>query len=377
METVSGGGVTTARFLAEPGQLSLGPVSDEWTRLPGGWGTLPVSYRFALVNAVTDAELGDLHPLMEPGPQLAHSGSRTIKRNLTLTLPPAEWARVDPVSNRIRVYMVLRGVEYPLGRYLWADASEQEWWTQGPLASMSLIDEGFIVDQPISKGITNVTGGSLGSVIDEMIRTVLDGLPVTYRRQGSPYRTSLSWAVGTTRGQILDALALAGDYYSPWFDNSGVLRFDRIQVPSESVPIIDYDTDGYVISNAVTMTSNIFSAPNRVIVVGSSSSASNLPLIGIADLPPISPISQEKRGYVVSEVQNLDVVSRDQAQSMARAILRTISIYRKTQLTTAPDPRVDGWQIVRWNGRNWLETDWSLAMGPGGLMTHSLVEVYQ
>ena len=49
---------------------------------------------------------------------------------------------------------------------------------------------------------------------------------------------------------------------------------------------------------------------------------------------------------------------------------------RTTTLSTAPDPRHDGYDVIRWDGANWMELAWSMEMVDGGEMTHLLRKSY-
>ena len=44
--------------------------------------------------------------------------------------------------------------------------------------------------------------------------------------------------------------------------------------------------------------------------------------------------------------------------------------------STIPDPRHDGYDVIRWQGFNWLELGWSLPMIEGSSMSHTLRKSY-
>lgn len=115
------------------------------------------TYRFELFNAVSKEELGEINPIR--GATLSHVTSRTIKRTLRLNLGVEDMERINPVQDRIRVFMVFpTGVEYPLGTYMFADPTQLV-FTSGNLGNIVLNDEMFLVDQQITAGIQGVGGG--------------------------------------------------------------------------------------------------------------------------------------------------------------------------------------------------------------------------
>lgn len=338
--------------------------------LNSGIGQRSWSFRFALSDGVSGEELGDIHPLRNAS--LSHDTSRTIKRQLSLTLGKADTAAINPLTDRVRPYMVMSdGTQYPLGRYLFTAASYQL-FTSGNLASMVLNDEMFLVDQQINEG---VTGGPTLTVI-EVIRKVLDELPITYRLETTSFLCNQSWSVGTSRGQILDALALTGDYFPPWFDNDGDMRFIRSFNPANEIPDFNFDAGNSVYMASIVDTSDVLTAPNRFLVISNNSTITDQAVTGEAVVPPTAPNSFAKRGFYITQVNDLQVADFTQALAVAENLAQRQTIFERVTITTAPDPRHDSYNVVRWNDSTWLELSWRMDLGPGGDMTHVLRKGY-
>ena len=260
-------------------------------------GQRSATFRFHRVNGLTGENLGDITPLR--GANLSHDTSRTIKRTLSLNLGATDTAAIDPLVDRIDVFMDLAdGTEWPLGRYMFTDESAQR-YTSGRLANVSLNDEMFLVDQEITAGFN---ASNLG--VTSAIQALLEDLPVSVTVAASPFLASQSWGQGTDRGSIVEALAVTGDYFSPWFGNDKIMHFIRTFNPAMVIPQFDYDAGNQVVRAGIVESSNLLTAPNRFIVI-SNTNAGESPIVGVADVPPNAPHSFANRGFYITKTLNL------------------------------------------------------------------------
>jgi len=340
-------------------------------------GQRQATFRFDLTDGATGQRLGQLTPLREAS--LSHDTQRTIKRSLSLSLGVADTAAINPITDRVSPFMVFpSGTEYPLGRYMFTDASRQVFTsgiasahTAGGLATVTLNDEMFLVDQQITRGVS-----SINASISSTIQAVLSGLNVDIEMEASPFLGAESWTVGTNRGSILEALALSGDYFSPWFSNDYKFHFIRTFDPSTRVPDFDLDDGNNVIRDAIIETDDLLTAPNRFVVISNASNSPNIEVVAIADVPPTAPHSIAKRGFVLPQVVSLQLNDGGQAQAVATGLANRQTVFERVTLTTAPDPRYDSYDVVRWQEQNWLELAWSMQLIEGGTMTHVLRKSY-
>lgn len=326
------------------------------------------TFRFDLSDGVTGEVLGQLHPIVAPA-VITHDTTRTTKRELQMRLGVSDTAAVNTLTDRVVASMVLgSGSVHPLGRFMFTDALNTI-STGGTRSSDTLFDEMMLVDQQISQGFPSIDGLNVQQAVIEL----LSGLPLLgIVVEPSPYNLVGSWAPGTTRGQILAALAVQGDYQTPWFDNFGIFRMIRTVNPEESVPTLDMDRGNRVIRDSPSVSSDLLTAPNRFIVISNSGTAQGAAIVGRYDVPPSAPHSIHNRGFVVPDVQNIQVADSAQAAAAARNIGIRRTIVTTTQLTTSPDPRHDSYDVVRWQGFNWLETGWSLTCKEGAPMSHTM-----
>jgi hypothetical protein len=328
-------------------------------------GQRSASFRFALSNGVTGEHLGDITPIR--GATLTHNTTSTIKRQLNLPLGVADTEAINGITDRVDVFMTFPGgIEYPLGRYMFTDAS-REIYSSGQIGRTALTDEMFLVDQQITAGINGFS-----KPITTVVQMTLSGLPIHYTLESSSFSSAEAWGIGTSRGSILESLAVSGDWFSPWFGNDTQMHFIRTFSPNKRIPDLDFDSGNKVLRSSILENDNLLTSPNTFIVISNAADDASTPVVGIATVPPSDPHSVPNRGFVVSEVLNLQISNNAQAAAIARGLANRQNIFETVTLTTAPDPRHDSYNVIRWQGSNWLELGWSMALVEGGTMNHLL-----
>jgi hypothetical protein len=344
-------------------------------------GQRQASFRFDLVNRVSGIRLGEVHPLRSA--TLTHDTSAVIKRKLTAAFGVADTAAINPITDMISVTMTFpNGQEYPLGEYVFSDSTYQL-FTSGQLSNMVLNDKMFIVDQQIEKAFsarddTRPTFFFNGTDISVCLEQVLADQPINFKiEETDDFASTDSWAAGTTRGQIIEALCLSGGYFSPWFGNDGVLHFIKAFNPALKVPDFDWDAGSQVLRSAITQASNVLTAPNRFIVISNAPADRNTPTYGSADVPVNAPHSIENRGFVIPLVTDLQALTGVQCTAIANNLVQRQAIFQTTTITTAPDPRHDSYNVIQWQGDLWLELGWSMTLIEGSPMSHTLRKAYK
>lgn len=349
------------------------PVLD----LSAAVGQLNYTFRFALSDSLSGRHLGDLTPIRSPA-TLDHDTSMTVKRRLTLELGTADTAAIDARTDRIDLFMIIPGIanpdrsdgQWPLGRYAWSD-NPRRVTTAGRLASPTLNDEMFVLDQEIETGIN---GRGIG--VQTTILQVVAGQDVTLDMQPTIFTSAEAWGIGSQRARILEALAVSGDYFSPWFNNLGALRFLRTFDPAKQVPDINFD-DGYRVLRAdIGENDELLTAPNRFIVISNGAGDPSSPVVGVADVPINAPNSIPNLGFARPKTFQLQIDDGAQAAAVAQGLMQRSTILETVTLSTPADPRHDGYNVVRWQGANWLELSWSMTLAPGAPMTHMMRKSY-
>lgn len=354
--------------------LQSGPA-EPLLGLDEGIAQRQATYRFELTDGVTGQRLGDITPIRFA--TLSHNTSQSIKRQLGLSLGVADTAAVDPIRDRVSPFMVIPGApcpdtrhgDWPLGRYMWADDSVKV-STGGNLGQPQLVDEMGLVDRAILAGING-----MGRNVSLVALEALTGLPIKVLMEPSPYLSADAWGIGAMRGQILETLSVAGDYWSPWFSNAGPLRLVRTFDPASAVPSINLDVGAAVFRDSIVRGTNQLDAPNIFIVISNAGTGS-APIVGRAEVPPTSPNSIFNRGFSIPYVVDLQLSDAAQAQAVAQNLALRRGIYETVALSTAPDPRHDSYNVVRFDGVNWLTLSWSLTLREGAAMQLRMRRTY-
>jgi hypothetical protein len=333
------------------------------------------AYRFDLLD---NAELliGELHPARDDlTPVLTHDTTRTIVRDIaSFTLTPADAAAVNPLSDRVRPWLILsNGAEFPLGVYLFADASTPQ-HSYGETIVASLVDKGLILDQAIAATV----GVSAGADVRSLAVSLLDevGLVSVVESAARPVEGPMAWPGGTTRWQVLADLGYNVGWSPPWFDHDGVCRVQQTVDPLNADVEVAY-TDTVYADTAVG-TNDLLHAVNRTIAISSDSVAQAY--VGIYDVPSSEPHSFYSRGFYVVEVFNVQGIGSQAAiNRAARTLALTTGAHRPRRpsvehmtFSGAPDPRHNGYTVVEAFGLRWVEESWTLTMAPVGPMTHVL-----
>lgn len=347
--------------------LTTLPLSDEFDLQP--WvGQRSKSFTFQRVNGLTGENLGFITPLRSG--TLSHDVNRTIKRQLTLDLGAEDSATIEPLTDRILVSMVdSSGTLWPLGKYMFTDDTERS-STGGTLSNVVLNDEMFLVDQGILTGIDAST-----QPIVVTVQAVMDELKIPLIIEPSPFLSTQSWSAGAKRGGILQSLAVAGDYFSPWFANDTKFHMIRSFDPIDAVPQFDWDAGNQVVRDTIVNSNNLLTAPNRFLVI-SNTGAQTAPVTAVATVPPNAPHSFANRGFYITEQQTLQLVDVSHAAAVANNLANRMTVFDTVNLSTVLDPRHDAYDVVHWQGSLWLELAWAMELRAGGAMTHMLRKAY-
>lgn len=354
-----------------PGLVPLVKTArDTFLDLDESVGMRTSSFRFVHYDGVTGEALGDITPYIG-GATLSHDTSRTVKRNVSLSLGISDASVINPLTDRVWIYMLLNGKQWPLGKYMFT-SDVQNVTSIGNLASVQLVDEMFRIDQAISSPFS-----SFQEQIPEAVRTLLSDVPdVSISIAASNLTSAVSSPIGSRRGQILSTLATQGGYQTPWMDNNGEFQMILTVDAATAVPSIDFDTEDRIFVDGIVKNSDILDAPNRFIVVGNGALATNAAIVGSYDVPPSAPHSIQSRGFVIPYITQMQVNTSREAEAAARLIGTNYTIAERVSLSTPPDPRHDSYDVCIFQGQRWLETGWRMTLQEGGNMSHTLLRAY-
>lgn len=354
----------------------------------GGFGQRSETFRYDRREGSSLRPLGTLHPIL--GASLSQSGSGSLQRTLSFDLGEAESAEVNFVSDRVDLFMEVGGESWPMGRYLFTSSTQQDYFDSGSgrirsLTACTMADQMSIVDVELQTAFVAVLEPARSS-----IERLLDDLPIEIQVEDSGALISNSWMAGTSRRTVLEAIAELGGYLPPWFDNSGVLQVKQQFDPMFGVAEFDFDQNQSVFRDSVTRVDSSVYAPNRIVVIsnggnvyGGSSSEKNPvdpidpgPLTAFCDVPSTAPHSALNLGFIRPQIVEIQATSQAQCQAVADLLCLTQTATEQIELSTAIDPRHDGWNTVRFQGKRWLQTSWSANLVAGGAQRHSMQRSY-
>lgn len=352
-------------------------------------GQRSATFQFELVDNDTGQVLQNLTPLRDSVPTLSHNTTQTIKRQVSLSLGRDDTAVIDTIHHRVRISMLLPdGTTWPLGKYMLTD-NTRALYSSGRLSSVTLMDEAFIIDQPMTTSFGNVSNAPPPAVgfgaelitVQDAIRQLLDDLGIVPVLDSATNFCLSSWTIGTHRAQILEDLCTLGGYFSPWYGNDERLHIIQAFDPATAVPDFDFDMNNVVISGSISEQDDLLTAPNRIFVISntpttSTTTAATPPVFGQYDIPSSAPHSIQNRGFVIPNIVQAPVSSGMQAYIMAQNLGIRQTIYERVTLNTPPDPRFDSYDVVRWQDDNWLELSWTMQLIEGGTMQHTLRKSY-
>lgn len=343
--------------------------------LAEGVGQRQATFRFDLVDGPSGRPLGELHPDTASVPALSHDTTRTVSRTLTgIDLDAAETADLDPLSMRVRPVMLIGGDEFPLGTYVFTDQVKAV-STAGRQGTHAAADLMLVVAQPTETTVAFAAGTNTGAAITSVLAAVagLAGFVVAASpiALGSP----IAWPAGTDRAKIVADLATLGGYLAPWMGNDSQIHVIRTFDPADEPATFVFDTGGRVLARSITETTDIIEAPNRFIVVDNSNTDSAV--VGVYDIPVAAPHSFANRGFIVAHTSNIQGSGTPvNAASAAETLGRQQGIVGRASMSTPPDPRHDSYDVVRFDGVNWMEVAWSMGLREGAEMTHTLRRAY-
>lgn len=350
-----------------------------------GIGQRSETFRFDLLDQ-HNSYVGILDVEADTAPTISNNINRRVKRSLTnLVLPPSVTREIDTLSNRVRPWMVLQdGTEYPLGVFLFADASR----TEAAYSSVAFVRDPAVDEDPIG----HVTTGSLLdqlSTLDQGSRgvssyprgtRVVDALTLELAKANvddveiddsdATLAQAAVWKPNANRLDILNDLCKLGGFYSPFFDNMGTCRIVEVPALDAVEPLFVYDIGTSVYRDTIVETDDLLKAPNSYVVVNSSITTS--PIFGEWKVPSSAPNSYARRGFwVVSEHDVQTVSSNAQAARTAQAIGQAdYATYRWVNLEAVTNPLHDTFDVVGWKGDKYREQGWEIVCSAGAHHKH-------
>lgn len=348
--------------------------------LVAGVGQRTESFIFRAIDGGSGAVLGEVHPSRGSTVTIDQAAGAVITRALTIEFDEDESASVNPLSTRIEPFMLIGGVEWPLGHYLFTDPVRQDYAAYDTeagegvrsLMSSPLADRMAILDTELEHAFT-----ADDAAASDVLRALIAGLPFTAEIDDSASVIANTWAAGTTRIAVAGTVAELGGYLAPWFNHAGVLQARRRFEPALAIPDFDWDASPHVYRDTITRADALAYTPNRYVVVGNGGTVEGAPVVAYCDVPSTAPHSALNIGFIRPHVVEVQVSGLAQAQEYAENMCLQQTVAETIQVSGPPDPRYEAHQVVKFEGELWLHLSWSMELAAGGTMRHTLQRAYQ
>ncbi len=305
---------------------------------------------------------------MQTGAQVKMTLSGTFHKN----------DEVDFLNDYIRPMLYENGKWVPLGVFMVANASENYVDDSGmvqidgrdcsALAQRQTLEGAYVI--PAGELYTQVVQQLLYQCGIDRVRCVQSSARLATDRA--------DWEIGTSILEIINQLLLEINYDDLWFDSDGYARIEPPATIESGVKHEYYADETSILEAEYSIESNAYSSYNVFIAVVSSPDL-EAPLYAIAENDdPASPLSTTRRGRVPMPVINLDnIASQEDLQVYVDKIRnQSITSTETVEFTTAVTYHGVGdyFYLNHHNAKGiWKETEWTMEMGPGGMMSHTAI----
>lgn len=333
-------------------------------------------FRFDLLDS-SNNKIGVVYP--DYGVQIENNSAQAIKRRMSsFHLNPDDVAAIDILSNRIRPMMALEnGSEYPLGIFLFAEASQSR-FSYGLELEATLVDQSLILAQTLSDTVSFPTN----TLVTDAIQNVAAAAGITsvsIDSSATVLGTPQNWVAGkqaTTYLAILEQLCALAGFHSPYFTSAGVLRCRTLQDLTTASASLVYADGGRIVSESMLESNDLLQAPNRYKVLDSSATASAVSIT--YDIPDSAPHSYARRGFRITKyVEAPGVANQDQATVLAQvAATQDPAAWETVHFSGPIDPRHETFDVISYRGVSYLELSWRMQLVAGGYMDHEIKRIY-
>lgn len=339
-------------------------------------GGREVSYRFDITR--NGVRIGELEA--KDSPTITMNADAEIKTALSGSFHPVQEANL--LTDRIRPYMKINGIEYPLGMYVVASVSEK--YVNGSVTlELEAYDLGYLAKRvSIEERVYFPAGTPYLQAVERLLLQA--GIQdVIKDESGETLQTDREdWEPGTPLIEIINQLLEEAGFNSLWFDFHGNARLTKYTAPSgETVGIVYRSDQMSVIREECVSSSDLFGKYNVFrAVVDNPELPASLTAVAVND-EESSPFSTVHIGRVQAPVERLDNIASQEAlnEYVSKLKLQSMTATEMVSFTTANMPihgvgEILGLEHERLKGV-YLETEWSMRLGTDGEMSHTAKKV--
>jgi hypothetical protein len=344
--------------------------------LPAGTGMVGSRVRF-MVTSSTLETLGEVHPIRNRASVTNDTGANIMRSLRGVSLRQNDMREINPNTDRLTpVWEYADGSHapgftgWPCGVFMFGSRIKQ----RGSLHTMhnaALMDQGYQLDQDLmeSYGV-----GAHEMIYPHLVKLMVMGGITEFDIDPTDARIKdpLNWPIGTRLVQVIRDLCRLAVFYPPWFNNAGrgQLRA-QTELTEEGAHVYDLDTPaGVVVRDTIHENEQLLDAPNVYVVVSNGPTQSEI--VARAFVDPRLPYSIENIKYARPKVIRLQGLrDSDHAQQIADSFASMDSNqFYVAEFDTAPNPRHDTFESVRYDGLLFRELRNSLELRAGGRHSH-------
>lgn len=198
------------------------------------------------------------------------------------------------------------------------------------------------------------------------------GVPHALANSVSITSADLTWDGSASLYDKITSLANLAGHRPPWPDNRGVLRSDLGSLDPTQITQLEHLLP---VVGSISITENYLTAPNRVIVTDNAGSP--VPIRGEWNAPSSAPHSALNRGWVQTEIQQIQGVSTSgHADDIARQIGENYTGRSLSCDLAKPTSVLDGPVFLRFADALWMVISWSVSLAPNSVMRLQAVEFF-
>lgn len=333
-------------------------------------GIRQISFRYDIIrNGVEYSKIESVGT-----PSITMVASAEIKTSLSGMFVISD--DVDLVTDHIRPYMYLDGIEHALGEFI-VGASDDEYAYGAKHTEIEAYDLGYKVKNSyLSSVLYKSSGSSYLDVIQEQLllcginRVIADPCSATLATSRE------DWEIGTSRLQIINDLLAEINFNSLWFDSNGNARLTKYVNPTAENAAHTYKADEFsIIAERATRATDMYGAYNDFIAIVSGPDYDH-PLVATSTNDnPASALSVQRIGKRTAPLIRLNnIASQSELQTYVD------NVRNKSMLTTevcgyktALMPHQVGETVILdhpFLQGVYEETEWTMPLEAGGEMTH-------
>jgi len=346
--------------------------------LEGSSGVRAISFRFERLS-VDNVVLEDMKYVADGS--VSNNMFADIKRTAKFTIK--DGGGLNYLSDRIKPYVRIEManggfVEWPQGVFLLSTPSRSYVSGAAVFREVDGYDQLLVLrDDKVADRYAVLGGATYTTAITNLLTGMGLGINMTPSTLTLP--STVEWEPGTSRLAILNALLSAINYESAFFNEDGLLICRPYQAPSSRTAEYSYATDKTsIISGDVTQTLDLFSIPNKWVLVVSNPDDAPLSA-SFTNTSLSSPTSTVSRGRTIVDFRTGEAAA-DLATLQAkveRLAFNSSQVYEVVEFKSALMPAhqnadvytvtIDGLDI----GANYSETAWTMPLKAGELMAHT------